>query len=189
MECNDIINNLINDMKEELSFFSNKEIYDKYLITIKDNLIKEDYIEFLRDISTKDYDVQSRIDDNCENIIGIDVYVDEDVDYFYRIRFTDYEELIGYCACVPDDEGYDARYDCCGEDCDWLRPGFNLSKVVVIGSEQYEGDEKSLWNKLDEFRKVSDEEKEKIIIQKEIDEIDAQIKELQEQLLKLKEGM
>ena len=193
MESNDIINKLINnlvdDIKEELSPFSRDNAFDKYIITIRNNLNKDDYIGFLKDIYVNGYTVQVAIADDFESVIGVNIYLDKDTDYFYRIRFTDYEEIMNYCTCDFVDDGYDPRYDCCGEHCDWLRPGFNLSKIVVMGCEKYKGLEKDLWNELDEFRGTSDEDKKKVALEREIEEINTQIEELQERLLKLKGEM
>ena len=186
MVRDDIINNLINDMRKELSSFSRDNVFDKYLITIKNNLNEDDHLEFLKDIYVKVYTVQVVISDDFESVIGVDIYLGEGVDYFYRIKFTDYEEIMNYCTCDFGDDGYDPRYDCCGEHCDWLRPGFNLSKIVVMGCEKYKGFQKDLWNELDEFRGTSDEDKEKVALEREIEEINIQIEELQERLLKLK---
>lgn len=190
MESNDIINKLINnlvdDIKEEVSPFSRDNAFDKYIITIRNNLNKDDYIGFLKDIYVNVYTVQVAIADDFESVIGVNIYFDKDTDYFYRIRFTDYNEMIDYCTCAFGDEGYDPRYNCCGEHCDWIRPGFNLSKVTVIGSEKYKGLEKNLWNELDEFRGISEEDKKKVALEREIEEINLQIEELQEQLFKLK---
>ena len=189
MVRDDIINNLINDMRKELSSFSRDNVFDKYLITIKNNLNEDDHLEFLKDIYVKVYTVQVAISDDFKSVIGVDIYLGKGVDYFYRIKFTDYEEIMNYCTCDFGDDGYDPRYDCCGEHCDWLRPGFNLSKIVVMGCEKYKGFEKDLWNELDEFRGTSDEDKEKVALEREIEEINTQIEELQERLLKLKGEM
>ena len=107
--------------------------------------------------------------------------------FFYKITLGYKNESLGYCQCAEEDEGYDFRYKCTGEHCDWDRPTIKIEKVEEIGYNEFEGTQKDLWNYKDKYNKT-DKDLELEKKNAEIKELEDKIKELQNKLDNIKEG-
>ena len=98
-----------------------------------------------------------------EEMIEIDVVRS---DYFYPItielkdvygKFTykliiDYkDEFLGYCLCDEDMDSYNEKYGCCGLYCDWSYPTLTVEKIEHLGSKEFDGFQRDLWNEEDKF--------------------------------------
>lgn len=75
-------------------------------------------------------------------------YDQERPDYYYEIELTRDERYWGYCECNSDMEGYNHKYKCCGNGCDWVAPSFTLKRVEE-NRAVFSGLERDIW-KLEE---------------------------------------
>lgn len=92
-------------------------------------------------------------------------YGQKSADYYYEIELTREERLWGYCECTPDMKGYNPKYNCCGNGCDWVAPAFTLRKIEERNG-RFTGQEKDMWEleekwieHLDSYNKKKKEER------------------------------
>ena len=109
-----------------------------------------------------------------------------DKKFFYKITLGYNYESLGYCQCTEEDEGYDFRYKCTGEHCDWDRPTMRIERVEEIGYNEFEGTQKDLWDYKDKYNKT-DKDLELEKKNAEIKDLEDKIKELQNKLDNIKE--
>jgi hypothetical protein len=159
------------------------------------NLNNEKYSDFINDIMTNNYDLYYAEDEtqgwtNGVLTVSISDKNDEDKELCtYTIEFKMEQRHWGYCECTPEDKDYRGDKDCCGHGCDWTAPAFEIKKIIFIGKDSWHGDQHDYWDFEDNFYKTNEElEKEKLKKDKEtrIEELHNAIKEMQEELLKLK---
>lgn len=109
-----------------------------------------------------------------------DGFYDEYASYHYEIELLDDQRMRSYCQCTPEDEGYNPKYDCCGEGCDWYAPSFRLTKIDTMLHQSFNGDAKDLWKleeQWDEYL-IRYKEKQK---QLQLEEIEERIRDLEAQ--------
>ncbi len=199
MDKEKVINMFINDVKEVLE----KENGDVVKIDLPfmvapllQNLYKEKYSEFILNLKDYYYSIDFIEDTSfgysrSNGKLKIVFYLPNTSPLTYQINFT-YEERNkqnGYCQCNYEDEGYREDKECCGHDCEWDAPSFELTKIVEIGSDSFEGDEHDYWDYEDVFYfkdnvKALEEEQEKILL--EIDSYNERLMSIQQKLEALK---
>ena len=108
-------------------------------------------------------------------------------DFRYTIALGYETKWLGYCQCKDTDEGYDYRYGCTGEHCDWDAPIIEVEKEEYVGCSKFKGTQKDLWNYIDKYDKT-DKDLELEKKNAEIKELEDKIKELQNKLDNIKEG-
>lgn len=116
---------VINGMEE--ADFTQKEIAE-ILVILEQRL--EEQKDFLEDLEKWQDNLSiwiSRYEEDYYELLRI--RIDFSKDYSYQIIIRDKEEMIGYCMCTNEDEGYVNEYSCCGKCCDWYRPTFILEKT------------------------------------------------------------
>lgn len=210
-----IVNSLIESIEKEMKNYNKEaerdyEEYgvDKTRINIPNCLAVfeqhlDDYSELISDLEKYDWwiNIEESDEDDCINyIIRIDFQEASDDDiideydgyydakyanFHYDIELYDTEVYSGYCECTEEDEGYDARYHCCGYGCDWYCPTFSVKKVIELGSSQFNGYEHDLWDYCDEYYGVTVKEKEEKQKREKRKRIEEQIKSLQKELEEL----
>lgn len=162
---NVLIQRIINLIEEEND---EREYHDKIKIDIpfkiapiKQSISNIKYSELINDISKKEYYVYFDYDSNrCDydyDRIAINL---ENENYRYIIQLGYEPRHWGYCECSEEDEGYDERYKCCGNGCDWDAPDFTVIKEVTLGSNSFNGIERDLWEYKDKYYNVTVKEKE-----------------------------
>lgn len=112
-----------------------------------------------------------------------------DLGYTYGIILTTDKRDWGSCECSPEDDDYKEDKRCCGHGCDWDAPAFRIIKEIMIGHESsWNGDQHDFWDFENAFYKSDEElakEKEEIEKIERIKYLDATIKSMQEELLRL----
>lgn len=144
-----------------------------YYETIKQN---EDKLgELLNDVLNNHWDIQLETDEDdhySEGVLRVCLYSDDpnkdygwqySLGYEYEIHLLYDERYWGYCDCEPQDEGYDHKYKCCGNGCDWIAPQISVVKAHKILYKSFDGIEKDMWRLLDEWEgdKVDHKEEQK----------------------------
>lgn len=205
---NKFIEDVITELKNENSYgayYEKKELNIPYMIApLKQNLHKDEYKNFILDLSKFDYWINYEDDTSDGYTNGrIDVLLIDRItntektisimtlpkNFYYSIEFTRDERHWGYCECTPEDDGYQADKECCGYGCDWNAPAFNIKKIEYIGSSSWNGDEHDYWEFEDAFYKSDDElaeekaEKEKT---EKLKSLETELNRIQEEINKLK---
>lgn len=103
--------------------------------------------------------------------------------YHYEIELTRDGRYWGYCECTPDMEGYNEKYKCCGDGCDWVAPSFTLSKVEECYGK-FKGDERDLWKLEGKWEEHLGSYNKKLK-EKRLRNIEEQLKRLEEEKAKL----
>lgn len=184
-------------MNEEIKSKLKKEIHRHlvrnnlepsfYLAVVEQYENDDCFANLFYDMENYGYNVNSMTSNNPfeEFIFFVNIYDGNDsLLYQYRLVFGYKEIMEGYCYCTENDKGYDYRYRCTGEHCDWDAPFINIEKVYKLGCKEFNGKQKDLWNYKDKFYKIKvDQEEEKR--KAKIKDIENQIKRLQEELDKL----
>jgi len=98
--------------------------------------------------------------------------------YHYEIELLPDRRSLGYCQCTSKDDEYNPIYNCCGIECDWDAPSFNISKIEYIGGGSFSGLQKDLWTLREEWNNDIKGYKNKIKNDK-VEYIEKQIEELQ----------
>ena len=160
-----------------------------YLAVVEQYENDDCFTNLFYDMENYGYNVNSMTSDNPfeEFIFFVNIYDSNDSFlYQYRLVFGYKEIMEGYCYCTENDKGYDYRYRCTGEHCDWDAPFINIEKAYDLGYKEFNGKQKDLWDYKDKFYKIKvDQEEEKRKVK--IKDIENQIKMLQEELDKLYE--
>jgi len=197
------IKNLINELNSENEnrINHNKKPLDiPYIISVVDQQI-ENCKEFIDDIATHTYLINGYDEDNSMGYTNgkirilieklndekeSDYIIDAYYDYCYYIEFTKDERHWGYCECEPEDEGYNEKYRCCGNNgCDFTAPSFRIEKVINLGNYVWKGQEKDYWEYQEKFEsneQNKNKEVEKFKLEKEKQYLKDKIKELQDEL-------
>jgi hypothetical protein len=68
----------------------------------------------------------------------------EYANHYYELLLGRDERHWGYCECTSDHEGYNVKYDCCGNGCDWTAPSITIKKISE-SSFSFKGVEKDIW--------------------------------------------
>lgn len=147
-------------------------IKDKFMLKVAELLDKEDFVgekayfvlaslnqmimnnkDVLNDLETYKWVVSLKIPDPIDyyTIAYIEIYLDN-VDYVYEIGIGYEMDLMGYCMCSPQDEFYDIKHDCCGIECDWLRPTLTINKKIHLLFNKWEGLERDFWVAIEEAK-------------------------------------
>jgi len=161
----------LNDVNERQLIYNNKSPIDVcYVVSVIDQQIKN-YKEFLDDIAKFTYCINGYDEDTSggytngkiriliekpEEEKESDYMVDAYYDYCYFIEFSNDERMWGYCQCTPEDGGYNSKYNCCGNGCDWNAPSFRLTKEIYLGYSSWNGQESDYWQYKEQFE--SDEQ-------------------------------
>lgn len=202
----EFINNLIeelNDVNERQLIYNGKNPIDVcYIVSVIEQNIGA-YEDFLNDILNHTYCINGydedasggytngkvrilieKPDEEKESEYMMDAYYD----YCYYIEFLDDERSWGYCQCTSDDTGYNPKYHCCGNGCDWTAPAFKLTKEISMGGSAWRGSESDYWEYKEKFESNEQNKNDEVEkYQKERDKkyLENQIKELQDKLNKL----
>lgn len=156
VQAKDDIKELIDDAeKYYIEFRYEKDKYDGYT----DGEIK---VHFYEKDPNSDYGWQSAID------------------HYYKIELRLDDRMWGYCQCTPQDEGYNPKYDCCGDGCDWTAPQINVTKITGLSYHAFNGEQRELW----ELERNWNEEKidhEEELRKAHLERIERQIRDLEEQ--------
>lgn len=205
---NTFIEEVITELKNENSYaayYEKKELDIPFLIApLKQNLHKDEYKNFVSDLSKYDYWVNYE-EDNSEGYTNgrLDVLLTDRItntentvslmtspkNFYYSIEFTSDVRHWGYCECTPEDNGYQADKECCGCGCDWSAPAFNIKKIEYIGSSSWDGYERDYWEFEDAFYKSDDElSKEKAEKDKaeKLKDLKSELSRIQDEISKLK---
>lgn len=97
-------------------------------------------------------------DEEKESECLSDIYYD----YCYCIEFLFDERYWGYCQCSPEDDGYDAKHDCCGCSCDFIAPAFEITKEYNLGYYSWNGLQKDYWEYEKKFKIINSENVEEL---------------------------
>jgi len=199
------IQNLINELNNENEnriYHDKKPLDISYIISVIDQQI-ENCKEFIDDITRHTYCINSYDEDysggytngkikilieKSEDEKESEHWVDAYYDYCYYIEFLHDERHWGYCECSPEDKGYNEKYKCCGNGCDWNSPAFSIEKIVSLGNYAWVGQEKDYWKYEEQFEsneQNKNTEVEKFKLEQEKQYLKDRIKELQEELSKL----
>jgi len=193
------IRNLINELNSENKnrINNNKELIDVcYIISVIDQQI-ENCKEFIDDITTHTYHIESYDQDysegytngrikiliekpNNENEYAIGYY-----NYFYYMEFLYDERPLGYCDCEYEDEGYNEKYECCGYSCNFTAPSFRIEKITDLNYCTWNGSESDYWEYKEKFesnRQNNNKEVEKYKLEQKKQDLIYRIKELQDEL-------
>ena len=184
-------------MNEEIKSKLKKEIHRHlvrnnlepsfYLAVVEQYENDDCFANLFYDMENYGYNVNSMTSNNPfeEFIFFVNIYDGNDsLLYQYRLVFGYKEIMEGYCYCTENDKGYDYRYRCTGEHCDWDAPFISIEKAYHLGCKEFNGKQKNLWNYKDKFYKIKvDQEEERR--KAKIKDIENQIKILQEELDKL----
>lgn len=147
----------------------------------------ECYNEFCSDLRDCDnYDIVIGEDNYCICKVNVFIYNEsennnleccvEESDFKYEITFSYDERNWGYCECSPGDPDYREDKHCCGHECDWEAPEFEIRKSYLVSKHSWDGDEHDYWDFEDEFYADDKEENEK----KKLIEREYKIKSLKE---------
>ena len=198
------IQNLINTLNNENEnrINNNRNPLDVcYLVSAIDQQI-ENYKEFLDDITEHTYVIDDYKEDwyngytNGEIQILIEKpndeekyeYINNYCNHKYYIKFLQDERPYGECQCSPEDENYNDKYGCCGENCDFSAPAFRLIKETNLGYSCWEYSEKEYWKYKEQFE-TNEQNKnvkvERFILEQQKNELKDKIAELQEELNRL----
>lgn len=179
-----MVDNFLKKLIDEFeSFDYEKKDYIDYIVTLRQGLQDERYTSFLRELKDTDYKIF--FSDKDEYSIKFRVITNES-SHHYLLTLSEVMQGIGYCMCEPTDKGYDGRYKCCGYGCDWYRPNFKLEEMRSVGYHSFVGNEHDLWDEIDDYCGVTEEEKQELIKKKQIDEVEEQISILINKLRELK---
>ena len=156
----------LNDVNERKLIYNGKSPIDVcYLVSVVDQQI-ENYKEFINDITKNTYHINGYDEDYTGGYTNgririliekpkeekeSEYMVDAYYDYCYYIEFLHDNRPWGYCQCTPDDNGYDSKYDCCGNGCDWTAPAFKLTKEISLGHGNWDGQASDYWKYKQEF--------------------------------------
>lgn len=183
----------LNDVNEQRIYYDKEPLDICFMVSVIEQQI-EKCKEFMEDLSNSEWDIDfyenERYDVYADGEIRIHIIKSEPVDYCYCIKFLYDERYWGYCQCTPDDEGYNPKYKCCGNGCDWIAPAFSITKEVFLGDYKWEGYEKDYWKYEEKFyqnEKNKNEEVERHKREQEKQRLLKQIKILQNKLKELEE--
>ena len=154
------------------SFEKDESLYNQFIFDLETSA----YYDILISDSNNDYYgiCKANIyfyETSCEE----NDYVNE-LNYKYEIDFTYCKRNYGYCECTSSDPDYREDKQCCGHECDWNAPRFEMRKSLLVSSQTWDGDEHDYWNFEDKFYANDDEENRK----KELIEREYKIKNLKE---------
>lgn len=172
-----ILNEFIDDLVKELKRENDdREYYEKsklnipYIIApLKQNLLKDDYKDFISNLSKYNYQINYSEDTSEGYTNGsIDIYLYQknseheewntpSEKFHYNIQFGKDQRYWGYCECNPEDNGYREDKQCCGHGCDWTAPEFSLNKVMDVGIDSWHGNAHDYWDFEDDFYKSNKE--------------------------------
>ena len=196
------IRNLIdalNDENRERIYENKKPLDVPFLVSVVDQQI-ENCTEFMDTISKYRYLINGF--EEAEGIIGrMQVLIEKPehekeshllihafYDYCYYIDFFAEPHLYRECKCSPDDEEYNHEYGCCGLDCEWYAPSFEIYKSIFLKKATWKGNQRDYWEyekKFKENEKRKNKEVEEYKKIKEKERIQQQIEELQNKLKSL----
>ncbi|PAD70568.1 hypothetical protein CHH83_01835 [Bacillus sp. 7586-K] len=104
-------------------------------------------------------------------------------DYHYEIELTRDERYWGYCQCKPEMEGYNEKYKCCGDGCDWVAPSFTFRKIKESYGK-FKGAARDIWELEEKWMEYLESYENKIK-QQRLDNIEEQLSRLIEEKRKL----
>ncbi|WP_339304409.1 hypothetical protein NST33_18110 [Paenibacillus sp. FSL L8-0435] len=105
---------------------------------------------------------------------------DKHLNFIYTFELSD--DMRGsYCTCEESDAGFDYRYKCCGEGCDWYTPSVTVKRHETVAVDSFDGYEREMWALQDVW---NEEQNDSVAQQKE-----AQKKYIQEQINRLNNEM
>lgn len=196
--------NELNDVNERERAYHNKPLLDVcFIVSVIDQQI-ENCKEFMDELKLDRWHINGYDEDfsggytngkirilieKPEEEKESDLMVDSFEDYCYYLEFTHDDRHWGYCQCLPDDNGFNEKYNCCGNGCDWSAPSFTIYKEIYLGGGTWKGNESDYWKYEEQFNRNSEnknEEVEQYKKQQEKERIEKQIKELQLKLEELK---
>ena len=154
-----------------------------WISVLHQNLCEEKYIEFLNDLKTFEYQLHfdfTRIGEDKNRLI---VNFNEE-NYSYLIELEYEGRHLGYCQCAPLDNGYNEKYSCCGESCDWNAPKFTISKKSYIGTSSFNGTQKEYWKLEEQYYDKTLKDETKDLLDK-INKVNREKEKLEEELLLL----
>jgi len=199
-------NKFIEDVVKELNDVNRERIEENknpldipFMVSVLDQQL-ETCEEFIHDISKNKYLINGF--EEAEGIIGrMQVLIEKPehekeshllihafYDYCYYIDFFAEPRLYDECKCSPDDEGYNHEYGCCGLDCEWYAPSFEIYKSIFLKKATWKGNQRDYWEyekKFKENEKRKNKEVEEYKKIKEKERIQQQIEELQNKLKSL----
>jgi len=199
------IQNLIKELNDEneTRIYQNKKPLDVcHIISVIDQQI-ENCKEFIDDITKYTYCINGYDEDYSEGYTNgkITILIEKPdkekesnhwagcyYDYSYCIEFLYDERHWGYCECTSDMKGYNKKYKCCGESCDWNGSAFKIEKVINLGYHIWEGQEKDYWEYKEKFEsneQNKNEDVEKFKLEEKKQYLKDRINEFQEELDKL----
>ncbi len=143
-------------MNEEIKSKFKKEIHKHlvrnniepsfYLAVVEQYENDDCFTNLFYDMENYKYNVSSMTSDNPfeEFIFFVDIYNSSIDSFFYQYRLVfGYKEIMeGYCCCTENDKGYDYRYGCTGEHCDWDAPFISIEKAYDLGYKKFTGKQK-----------------------------------------------
>lgn len=206
---NETLQKFVEKLVKEIKFENNrrqpngKPLNIPFLISVlcqAFNSYENTYSEFILDIeNSSDYDIVIEETSNDYNgICKIIIYFylgkdendfDKEANFKYDLEFAYDEKYYGYCECRPNDRDYREDKGCCGHDCDWNAPEFEMRKSIFVANQSWIGDEHDYWNFEDEFylddkeeneRKAREERGNKIkYLKKTIENAQKELKELE----------
>ena len=182
------VNNLIRLIELELKELNNSvEIDIPFYMAVVEELKHHQYQDLHFDLDYYDnwwvsHDTYNPQEDDY--IVLYIKFLNEDFQYTISLGYE--TKWLGYCQCDDIDEGYDPRYKCTGEHCDYDIPIIDVEKEEYVGCSKFKGTQKDLWNYIDKYNGIKkDIETEKKLA--EIKELENKIKELQNKLDNIKE--
>jgi len=181
---------VLNEINGELVSNNKNPIDVCYVVSVIDQQI-ESCKEFMEDITQNKYRIYGfkRDDENYNGSIKVLI---KKSNYEYLINFTEDERMFGYCECTSGDKYYNSKYQCCGFQCDWYAPAFELKKIINLNGLRWVGLRRDYWAYEEQFEvneKNKNDDVEKHRKEQEKKYIENQIKEWQEKLKNLESNI
>ena len=154
-----------------------------WISVLYQNLCEEKYEGFLNDLKTFEYQLYFDFTGAREDRNRLIIDFNKE-NYAYLIELEYEGRHLGYCQCAPLDNGYNEKYSCCGENCDWNAPKFTISKKLYIGTNSFNGTQKEYWKFKEQYYDIELKDETKDLLEK-IDKVNSQKEKLEEELLLL----
>ena len=208
VKMSEVIETFINELKATLKRESENRIHDSVeggdvaldipfmMASIEQNIY--DCSELIEDIKKHKYHFNGYEEDESGYTYGkLEILIlkpttssnwEDYFNYSYYIVFLSDPRHWGYCQCDPSDKGFNPKYKCCGDGCDWNAPSFKVIKEYDCGRWSWNGLEKDYWLYEDKF--LQDESNKSNTIEEmkrklKRERITKQIKDLESQLAEL----
>lgn len=191
----------INELNKGL-IRDNKNLIDVCFIAAIIDQQYEKFVSMVSDLSDKKVDIRYHRSKHFSKFGSITIHpfkpdseIVEDstpwrerfLDYHYEIEIFMDERDWGYCQCKSSDPGYNEKYFCCGNGCDWSAPAMRVQKIFDLGVAVWDGFEKDYWAYKEQFETDEANRNAELEEMKRQDEIDSIVRRMNELKIRLDE--